>query len=375
MLDLLNDDCLSEIFQYLNVKEQLIVTAVSERFCDIIVENFWRVKYSKFTTKDDASCNELNLADFQIFYGYIAPHIQELTVHSTANIAFTSYLGRYTKRPDLAFYFHFEYPALRVLRCYDSQFHGGYLTRLQRKCPHLEILHLHSSYVSGEYLAELPNLRELYVCSNTLEAKWFDAIFTKRKLLRIHIMGETCVKRDMDVVLKNIFPQITELRYYDDEAHIATQDLFLNSAQALRNLAKLFCRNLKDYVYSLHTLRELYFESHLRVDDLFMLINNNVHLEHLYMGTNFNSLLPNARDWLCELTERLREQQDRKCVLNIHLDLPLRVVQQVRQLLEDYNFQCGYMKSVIIISKQPVDTSKTPFLISKTGIEFALKWS
>ncbi|XP_017492721.1 PREDICTED: uncharacterized protein LOC108380829 [Rhagoletis zephyria] len=373
MIEYLNDDCLSEIFRYLSIKEQLIVTAVNERFCSIIIERFWRIKFNKFTTKGDASCDELNLTEFQIFYRLIAPHIKELTVHSTANVAFTSYLGRYTKRPDLAFYFHFEYPELRVLRCYDQQFHAGYLTSLIRKCPQLEVLKLISSYVTGEHLADFQQLRELYVTSNKLEPKYFHAIFHHKKLTRIQLTGECTVKRDMDAVLKSILPRISELRYYDEEEHLTTQQFFAESTPLFRNLEKLYCQRLLSFVYSLQTLRELHFECHVQLDDLFALVHNNIHLEQLYLGLNF-SALSKSREWVCELSDLVRKQeQQRKRELTIHLERAQKAIQQLQQVVEDHDLQHGYLKPAIKIRKLPIDTSQFPILISKSGIEIALK--
>ncbi|XP_054744898.1 uncharacterized protein LOC129249233 [Anastrepha obliqua] len=372
MIEYLNDDCLSEIFRYLNVKEQLMLTAINERFRSIIVERFWRLKFNKFTTKGDTSCDELNLTEFQIFYHLIAPHISELTVHSTANVAFTSYLGRYTKRPDLAFYFHFKYPSLRVLRCYDEQFHAGYLATLIRKCPQLEVLKLVSSYVTGEHLAGLRQLRELYVTSSKLEPRYFADIFDNTKLTRVHLTGEATNRQDMNVVLKTILPKITELRYYDEEEHLTTKDFFASSAQLFRNLEILYCKYLMNFVYSLQTLRELHFESHVQLDDLFVLVTNNIHLEHLYLGLNL-SVLSKSREWICELSDVVRGQPQRKRVFTIHLDLVQRSVQQLQQVLEAHDSRHGFLKPAIKIRKLPIDASQFPILISKTGIEFAFK--
>lgn len=375
MLDHLNDDCLCEIFRYLSVKEQLIVTTLNERFRDLIVENFWRKKYNKFTTTGDKSFDELNLLEFQKFYSYIAPHIQELTVHTTADVTFTSYLGRFTRRPDLDYYLHFTYPTLRVLRCYDKKFHNGHLLIVLRKCPNLEVLRLHSIYVTGEHLANFHNLRELYICSGKLEALHIDELLARRKILRMHLTGATTVTRDMDVVLQRVFPQIKEMRYYDDEEHIATANLFSASTHTLVNLEKLYCKYLKDFVYTLHTLRELYFESHLKVVDLFKLVENNTHLENLYMVTLYENFFANAREWLCGLTECLRRQRERKVALSMHVNMPQRVVQYVRQLVVDYDAAHGYRVPVLKIQKLSVNTSMLTLLINTSDIELAFKWS
>lgn len=375
MLDHLNDDCLCEIFQYLSVKEQLILTTVNERLRDLIVENFWRKKYNKFTTTGDTSYDELNLDEFRKFYRYIVPHIKELTVHTTAGVTFTSYLGRFTRRPDLDFYLHFEYPTLRVLRCYDQQFHSGHLSILRRKCPHIEVLRLHSAYVGGEHLASFHNLSELYLSSSKLDAKYVAELLAQRKLRRMHLTGNTCVKRDMDVVLQHVFPHITELRYYDEEAHIVTENVFDTSAETLVNLEKLYCKYLKDFVYTLRTLRELYFESHLKVVDLLKLIENNVQLENLYMGTLNENFFAKAPEWLCGLMEYLRTQQERKVALSIYINMSQRIVQNMRHFVMDYDLHHGYLVPVLKIQKLSVDTSISPMLFNKTGIELAFKWS
>lgn len=333
MLDYLNDDCLCEIFQYLSVKEQLIVTTVNERFLDIIVENFWRKKYNKFTTMGDPRYDELNLVEFKKFYGYIVPHMQELTIHTTAGVAFTSYLGRFTRRPDLHYYLHFVYPTLRVLRCSDEQFHGGHLLIILRKCPNIEVLQLCSTYVTGEHLVNFQNLRELYICSSQIEPKHIDTLLAKRKIVRMHLTGATTVKPDMDAVLQRVFPQIIEMHYYDDDENIATQNIFNTSTQTLMNLETLYCKHLKDFVYTLHTLRELYFESHLRVVDFFKIVENNTYLENIYMDTLNENFFTNARKWLCGLTDCLRTQRERKVALCIHLNMPQPVVNYVRQFV------------------------------------------
>ncbi|XP_067625519.1 LOW QUALITY PROTEIN: uncharacterized protein [Eurosta solidaginis] len=373
MLEYLNDDCLSEIFQYLNVKEQLIVTAVSERFCQLIVERFWRLKFHKFTTHSMANCNELNLAEFEVFYRLMVPHITELNLSNTTSTAFTSYLGRYTKRPNLDFYFHFEYPELSLLYCKDEHFYNGYLKVMARKCPKLANIKLVSPYVTGQYLADMPNLVELSLNSSRLEPIYFKDILNNHKILYLQLNGETTSKHEMANVLNMFYPKITELRYYDEDERLLDADAFTTSAHSFRNLTKLYCKRLINFAYSLHTLKELHFESNLRMQDLLKLIDNNFQLEQLYLGPDFH--FAHSREWVCELSDYVRHQQkERKRILNINLDWVQKYVQQLQQILEHHDMRHGHLKPAIKIEKLPIDTSEFPILISKTGIEFVLKW-
>lgn len=156
----LNDDCLMCIFELLDIKDQLNLIEVCEHFRFLIIDCMWSKKYRNIHTQmNDLQC--LSIGEYKKFFQYNAENIQKLDIEDTKHYAFTSYLNRFTNRPDFSFYFSLKMSNLKELYCHDTRLHDGYIHMLTKYCPLLEILHTDSSHVTGNHMDQLKMLREV----------------------------------------------------------------------------------------------------------------------------------------------------------------------------------------------------------------------
>ncbi|XP_013114123.2 uncharacterized protein LOC106091676 [Stomoxys calcitrans] len=155
----LNDDCLLHIFKLLNIKDQLSLAQVSEQFRYLIVSGIWSRRFRNISTHETCF-QSLSIMEYKNFFQLNAENIRILHIEDTKHFAFTSYLNRYTNRPDFSFYFSLRMANLKELYCHDQRLHDGYIEMLSKYCPLLEIFHTESTHITGAYMDHLPMLRE-----------------------------------------------------------------------------------------------------------------------------------------------------------------------------------------------------------------------
>lgn len=160
MLPQLNDDCLLHIFQMLDIPDHLKLIEVCEHFKFLIIDELWSRRYRQIYTQ--MKClHSLPIAEYKKFFQWNAKNIRKLHIEDTRHFAFTSYLNRFTGRPDFSFYFSLNMWNLKELYCQDQRLHDGYIQMLSRYCPKLEILHAESCHVTEAYIDQFQMLREV----------------------------------------------------------------------------------------------------------------------------------------------------------------------------------------------------------------------
>lgn len=159
----LNDDCLLHIFELLDFEDQINLVEVSQHFRYLIVCCLWSKKYRTIDTQ--MKCLQpLSIDHYKKFFHYNAENITKLVIEDTKpkHFAFTSYLNRFSNRPEFSFYFSLKMENLRELHCNDARLHNGYIQILARNCPLLAVLYSNSTHVTDTFVMEqFKMLREL----------------------------------------------------------------------------------------------------------------------------------------------------------------------------------------------------------------------
>ncbi|XP_017482618.1 PREDICTED: uncharacterized protein LOC108371545 [Rhagoletis zephyria] len=76
-MDVLNEDCLHKIFQYLALKDQIALSLASKRFV-CVLSNIWLRKYRKRLELKLSAKTELGVGELKVFIGNVHQHIEHL---------------------------------------------------------------------------------------------------------------------------------------------------------------------------------------------------------------------------------------------------------------------------------------------------------
>ncbi|XP_037948475.1 uncharacterized protein LOC119679949 [Teleopsis dalmanni] len=235
----LPDDCLYQIFSKLSLVDQVKCSEVCWRFHSTISCMIWRVKYKNFKTNSDIF-NPLTNPDYQRVFTAIVKYIEELNIVETRNHAFASYLGRYTYRPELGYYFRFDYEHLNSFICDDSSLHDGYVRILAGCCPNIKKLHVSSEHVTGEYISLFNHLEVLYMPHCSIKQNIFNELCCKFKLTHLDIRA---CELDISILYKKPNTTLIEL------AICSKKSFTTNCIQNFENFLKLKYLKLDDIIY------------------------------------------------------------------------------------------------------------------------------
>lgn len=164
----LNDDCLLQIFKLLNLKDQINLCQVQERFRLVIVDCIWCGQYKNVTTENRA-LESLNAEEYLNFFRFNAENIKSLRIEDIRNYDLYGYLHRFTRRPEFSFYFSLKMPNLRSMVCLVNQqrIHDGYIQMLAKYAPSIEELEISSDDITGTAgFQQFHHLKKLYCKSN-----------------------------------------------------------------------------------------------------------------------------------------------------------------------------------------------------------------
>ncbi|XP_037941562.1 uncharacterized protein LOC119674494 [Teleopsis dalmanni] len=171
-MELLNDDCLEEIFKHLNTEEQIANIAVCTRF-EVILRGMWRRRTASILRCHMFDQLKIDTKKFEKYLFEVQFNLKkaEFIQLSERNI---ESLKKY------------YFPQVLELSCCTefSEEPSDRLTKTLAICfPHLTKLYIESS-ITGKYISSLKSLTDLKLKCSNLEPKYCSSIFKNLKLKR-----------------------------------------------------------------------------------------------------------------------------------------------------------------------------------------------
>lgn len=286
---LLNDDCILEIFDYLSVKDLCSVAQVSQQFKKLAQITF-RNKYRKIKLSDHfTSVGKKQLGAFFINFGRYIEHLDissRIFKFDWTCLTIQTYTIWLIKQNCVGG------NNLKSLKMEHFSGIGRNFQSMDKILANLEVLTLRNvalPYSVSQLLCKLPKIRELTVDGCCIKSPIIQYNMTSfnpnLQILRLKCTEEFNTS-DVLTYIDVHFPNLVEFVFNLHQYNLINHD---NYAEGLINLAKI--KSLKKI--------DINFELHPAKDFMEMLVRNNVQIEHMNIRyCRFNSETINN---LCKL--------------------------------------------------------------------------